>query len=35
MPLPYTESMPDTATYWSPGIPSGTGNLDFSGVVPV
>ncbi len=34
MPTPYTESMPDVATYWAPGVPDGFGGIDFSGVVP-
>jgi len=32
---PYTRNMPHVATYWSPGLNDGFGNLDFSGVVPV
>jgi hypothetical protein len=35
MPAAYTESMPDAATYWAPGVPDGTGGHDFSGVIPV
>lgn len=35
MPVPYTESMNEAATYWAPGVPDGFGGIDFSGVVPV
>lgn len=31
----FSEYMEQTATYWEPGVPDGTGGLDFSSVTPV
>lgn len=35
MPLAYSRSMKQVATYWPPGTSDGFGEKDFAGVVPV